>query len=297
MVKYDPFAPGTFRFAVETIEVEDAARGRRFPVETWTPAGVKEPPIVLYSHYSGGTRRAATFLCTHLASHGYLVAAMDHSEVVARDQLPTERAERIEAIIADRVPDVRLLIDHFGRDQVGLVGHSFGGWTVLATPEVEPRVSSVVAMGAGGSDNPRPGILPVKLTFHWLHAVPALFLAAENDVPIPLEGVLEIYERAPQPKRVFVLRRADHQHFLDDVEGAHEAVRRANLPNDAAWIPAAMRPIAELTSGEHAHVFVRALTLAHFDATMREVASARDFLEGDVLGALQARGVDAAAGR
>src|ERR1700732_4598062 len=34
-------------------------------------------------------------------------------------------------------------------------------------------------------------------------------------------------------------------------------------------IPAAMRPMAELPSGERAHAFVRGLTLAHMDATLR----------------------------
>ena len=71
---------------------------------------------------------------------------MDHSEVVARDQLPAERSARIDAIIAGRVPDLRFLMDHFGRDEVGLAGHSFGGWAVLAAPEVDARIASVVAM-------------------------------------------------------------------------------------------------------------------------------------------------------
>ena len=52
-------------------------------------------------------------------------------------------------------------------ERIGLVGHSFGRWTVLATPEVEPQVRAVVAMGPGGSTHPRPGILPLKLTFTW----------------------------------------------------------------------------------------------------------------------------------
>ena len=206
--------------------------------------------------------------------------------MVARKDLPTDRAARIDAVIANRVPDVRLLIDYFARDDVALAGHSFGGWAVLATPEVDPRPISIVAMGAGGSENPRPGILPVKLTFEWRHPVPTLFIAAEDDVPIPLDGLRGTFDRAPEPKRLVVLRHADHQHFLDDVEGAHEAVRHANFPAEAAWIPAAMRPAAELMPGEEAHRFVRGLTLAHFDATVRRIPGAREFLDdfGDFAG-------------
>ncbi len=305
---YDPLAAGPHQVDVRTIEATDQARGRLFPIEIWSPAQSGLRPLIVFSHYSGGHRRTATYLCTHLASHGYVVAAMDHSEVVAPElarragEAAAERAARIDGIIASRVPDVRFLLDHLlagGADieidasRIALVGHSFGGWTVLATPEVELRVRSVVAMAPGGSSNPKPGILPLKLTFDWGRDVPTLYLAAENDVPIPLDGVHELFDRTPLPKRMFILRRADHQHFIDNVEEAHEAVRAATFPAEAAWIPAAMRPIAELSSGEQAHTFVRGLTLAHVDSTLRQMKAADRFLSSDVEADLAARGVEA----
>ena len=138
----------------------------------WYPAQPGNAhPLIVYSHSSGGHRRSATFLATHLASHGYVVAAMDHSERVAselgrREGENTERAARIDAVIASRVPDIRFLLDYLlgetgtgialDASRIGLVGHSFGGWTVLATAEVEPRVRSVVAMVPGGGSRPRP---------------------------------------------------------------------------------------------------------------------------------------------
>jgi len=264
----------------------------------WSPTGVAsaDQPLVVFSHSSGGNRRSATFLCTHLASHGYVVAAMDHSELVTPElarregETETERATRAEAMIASRVPDVRFLIDHLLKDagfnvdaaRIGLVGHSFGGWTVLATPEVDPRVRAVVALAPGGIANPRPGILRLTLTFAWSREVPTLLLAAENDVMIPLPGLSELFARLPPPKRMFILRRADHQHFVDDVEGEHEGMRGGSFPGDAAWIPAAMRPMSELSSGEQAHLFVRGLTLAHLDATLQGSEAADQFLAGDV---------------
>lgn len=320
--EYDPFAEGGFPVGVRTIQASDPARGRVFPCEVWYPAQARGPgetrdaaaragtyPLIVFSHFSGGHRRAATFLSTHLAGHGYVVAALDHSEVVAKElfrrdgETGAERAARIDAIIGSRVPDIRFLIDHLlggvtrdaqvDEERIGLVGHSFGGWTVLASPEVEPRVRAVVAMAPGGGSNPRPGILPLKLTFKWGRIVPTLYLAADLDVPIPVAGVYELFERTPSSKRMFVLRRADHQHFLDDVEGTHEAVRAATFPAEAAWIPAGMRPMQELSSGEQAHVFVRGLTLAHMDAALRGLAAAERFLAGDVEAELAARGVDA----
>jgi len=353
--EYDPFASGHFPVGVRTIDAPDPARGRVFPCEIWypadtgvavQPAGTDEArdaaprrgtyPLVVFSHYSGGHRRSATFLCTHLASHGYVVAALDHSEVVARElgsrdgETETERAVRIDAVVASRVPDVRFLLDYLlgpvaaagaaepaeaarpagpagsagragggiagiGLDaaRIGLAGHSFGGWTVLATPEAEPRVRAVVAMGPGGSAHPMPGVLPLKLTFGWGRDIPVLYLAAADDVPIPLAAVRELFDRTPEPKRMFILARADHQHFIDDVEGEHEAVRAMTFPGAAAWIPGAMRPITELCSGEQAHVFVRGLTLGQLDATLRGSAAAERFLAGDVAAELASRGVRA----
>jgi Platelet-activating factor acetylhydrolase, isoform II len=75
-------------------------------------------PLIVFSHRSGATRLSSTFLGTYLASHGYVVAAMDHSEAVAPelagrdDETEKDRAIRIDNIITGRVPDVRFLVDH-----------------------------------------------------------------------------------------------------------------------------------------------------------------------------------------
>ena len=223
----------------------DTARNRLFPCEIWQPEAAEgRLPLILYSHHSGGHRRAATYLCDHLSSHGYVVAALDHSEVVAEElkgkdgETAEQLSARVDAWIANRVPDIRFLLDqvlsdaeaHVDPDRVGIVGHSFGGWTALAAPEVEPRIRAVVALGPGGSSKPKPGILPLKLSFAWGRDVPTLYLAAENDVPIPLDGIYELFERTPSAKRMVILRRADHYHFLDNVEEVHETVRAMTFP-------------------------------------------------------------------
>jgi hypothetical protein len=92
---------------------------------------------------------------------------------------------------------------------------------------------------------------------------------------------------------MFTLQRADHQHFIDNGEIVHEAVRSMTLPGDAAWIPGAMRPITELCSGEASLSFTRGLTLAHLDAALRQRPEARQFLAGDVVAELAARGIEA----
>jgi predicted dienelactone hydrolase len=304
---YDPFVRGGSSVGVRTIEAFDATRNRTFPCEIWSPEAMPGPrPLVVFSHSSGGGRRQSTFLCTHLASHGYVVAAMDHSEIVAPElarqdgETPEQTTARRSAWVESRVPDVRFLLDHLlasdaalDPERVAIVGHSFGGWTALAATEADRRIRSVVALAPGGSSRPRPGILQATLAFAWGRDVPTLYLVAENDVSLPLDGMVELFERTPATKRMVILSRADHLHFMDDVETRHEAVRAMPWPEELAWLPKEMRPVAELCSGDEAHAFVRGLTLSHLDATVRQRENAERFLTGDLRAELAARGVDA----
>jgi predicted dienelactone hydrolase len=274
--------------------VDPSRADRQLPFTVWEPDEPGRHPLVLYSHASYGGRRQSSFLATHLASHGYVVAAVDHTGNTAAEW--AARAERIAAgrpltpaegeaylnrIIADRVPDLRFLLDavlsgaaggvadRVDPERVGLVGWSFGGWAVLAAPETDDRFRAVLALAPGGSSNPLPGIIPSTLTFAWKRAVPTMILAAERDRFIPLPNVRNVFDRAPSPKRMFVLGGADHGHFSDDV-GDEAACTR-----------------------EHAHDFTRTLGLAHFDAALNGDPAAIRFLANDPAAALRARGVDA----
>jgi len=263
-------------------------------------------PLVIFSHHSGGHRLAATFLHTHLSSHGYVVAALDHSETVAKElkgrdgETFEQLAARVDAWISNRVPDVRFLLDYLlgsetnlDSSRIGIVGHSFGGWTALAAPEADQRIRAVVALAPAGSSNPKPGVIPAKLSFNWGRDVPTLFLVAENDIPLPLDGMYEIFGGTPATKQMVILRRADHGHFLDHIEEEHESARKMLLERkELAWMGEAMRPIAELCSGEKANLFVRGLTLCHLDAILKQQEEARRFLAGDIESELAARAVD-----
>jgi predicted dienelactone hydrolase len=194
---YDPFGGGPFAAGVRTLQLPDRVRGRQLPCELWYPADLHPAavstgvevrgaapvrtslPLVIFSHLSGGHRRSSTFLCRHLASHGYAIAAPDHSEVVVPElaapggESASARQARVAAVVASRVPDLRLGLTHLLEDRregagdvrldgmrVGVVGHSFGGWTALATPELEPRVRAVAALAPAGASRPRPASCP-----------------------------------------------------------------------------------------------------------------------------------------
>ena len=258
----------------------------------------------MYSHYSGGNRRVATFLTTHLASHGYVVAALDHSEVASARMQPRdgdtaeERAARVQGWIDNRVPDIRFLLDVVlsaeagGERPVGIVGHSFGGWTALAAADADERIDAVVALAPAGSATRRPGIIPVRASFRPERAVPTLFVGGDRDQSIPIQAVRELFHESPWPSRLLVLRAADHLHYVDDIATAHEAFRQLPAEGDLAWI-AGMRPIGELCAPAAAQAVVRAVTLAHFDAMLRGVEAAATFLDGDLSAALAAHDIDA----
>jgi predicted dienelactone hydrolase len=263
-----------------TFQARDDARGRTFPIDVWEPAGAKHPPLIVYSHASLQHRRSAAFLCWHLCSRGYAVAAMDHSETVAPElKRPASESEeqkcaRWQAIIDSRVPDIRFLLDTLGADApVGIVGHSFGGWTALAAPDVEPRIRAIVALAPGGASKPRPGILPATLEFRWERDIPTLLIAAENDTSLPLEGMFEIFDRIPSAqKRMAILHRADHMHFVDDIEKTHEMFRTAEVPAEIREIQKQMLPMSQLMTAEEAHRLVSEWTLAHLDEFLQSPA-------------------------
>jgi predicted dienelactone hydrolase len=256
-----------------SFEAHDEARGRTFPIDVWEPAGATNPPLIVYSHASLQHRRIATFLCKHLCSQGYVVAAMDHSETVAAElrrpasETDEQKRARWQAVIDSRVPDVRFLLDELGATgKVGIVGHSFGGWTALAAPDVEPRIAAIVALAPGGASNPRPGILPGRLDFRWGREIPTLLIAAENDTSLPLDGMFEIFDRIPSAqKKMAVLHRADHMHVVDDIEKLHEMFRTAEVPPEIREIQKEMLPMSQLTPAAEAQRFVSECTLAHFD--------------------------------
>jgi predicted dienelactone hydrolase len=109
-------------------------------------------PLVIFSHGFAGHRRQTTHLCCHLASHGYLVVAPDHVGNTLMDIMMlagqmqqkgfSGMTELFKSFKDNRPQDASTCIQqtlegHFGvnadPERIGITGHSFGGWTSLAT--------------------------------------------------------------------------------------------------------------------------------------------------------------------
>ncbi len=351
---YDPFARGPHPVGVRSAELEDTARGRRLPVELWYPAtaahagadlvdpsrdryavlaafpptsqdAVRDAapaagrfPLVVFSHGFGGHRRQTTFLCTHLASHGYVVASPDHVGNTVVDMMQTlmdaqagkampDPEALVGEMIAARPGDASAVIDavldgavggladRVDRERIGVTGHSFGGWTTLMTAGTDTRVRAALPLAPAGGTTPL-GVNPLKEALHAVlrpdgRAVPTLYLAAEFDTLLPLPGIRELVERTAGSPRLAVLNNADHMHFCDRVEETHELFRLMPQIDRFADVAKRVRPITELCPGAHAYDFVRGLGLAHMDAALKEREEAVALLTGDLAALLAKRGV------
>ena len=168
--------PGGVPFSQQTLTIvnPDVARGsrspdglRRFQADLYAPQGLAQPaPVIVISHGLGANKGEFMVRAQHLASHGFAVVVPEH---IGSDA--TLREERFAGTyygtlnpyeVIDRPQDITVTLDELERlttqdptlarqldlDRVGVIGHSFGGYTALAlvgAPLNLPRVRQVCA--------------------------------------------------------------------------------------------------------------------------------------------------------
>jgi predicted dienelactone hydrolase len=111
--------------------------------------------LIVLSHGIGGTELGHTSLAEALAQHGYLVAALRHPGDNWQDRSLLQKSP--ERYFAERPHQVSHVIDALLRDpewkdriardakghRIGAVGHSAGGYTVLALAGGQPDLSRI----------------------------------------------------------------------------------------------------------------------------------------------------------
>ena len=108
-----------------------AIRGRRFP-------------LVVFSHGYSNWATGYADLSEGLASHGYVVAAIDHAD--ADPSNPATRGASFAMVLVSRPADQRAVIDQlrsrartgaladvYDPDRIALIGYSMGGYGAIAT--------------------------------------------------------------------------------------------------------------------------------------------------------------------
>jgi len=118
-------------------------------------------PVVLFSPGFGVERELYAGLVEDLASHGYVVVAIDHPHDAGIVEFPDGRVVvpgkqmDIEAALAVRVADTRFVLTELARfdrsgvfagrldlGRVGMFGHSLGGAAAASTMLVDPRIDA-----------------------------------------------------------------------------------------------------------------------------------------------------------
>lgn len=189
-------------------------------------------PLVVISHGYPGNRVLMAHLAEHLASHGYAVVALDHTDSTYSDQAafgstlynrPLDQAFAIDAMAAD--PALAGLVS---TESVGVIGYSMGGYgalifsgaglneAVIGAPFAPPQ--NLLAEHVAGSDihealpDPRVhatvAIGPWGMNYGLWDAtglaglrVPTLLIAGSMDVTSGYAPIRAIYDGAVNTDR------------------------------------------------------------------------------------------------
>jgi predicted dienelactone hydrolase len=277
-------------------------------------------PLFIWSHGSGSDRREGTKSCTHLASHGYVVAALDHiGDTILEPPLATTYAQVPAAFkknCTNRVADVSLVIDQLiagaeptlngliDATQIGIGGASYGGWTSIAVNSRDRRPRAVFALAPGWGQGPlHTELMTAQARLDdWGRPVAAFVLAGEKDSCVPLPGIRQLYRDLQGPKRFAVLANASHFHGHDEAKQRYEmarmgwrAVAEARMPDpafDFASILANSPDFSELLPNETAVTVIQSLVLAHADEILKGNAEAGAFLDSNLERTYRARGIE-----
>ncbi len=271
---------------------------RQLAVREARPTAGGTHPLVVFSHGHAGFRCASTFLTTHLASHGFVVVAPDHVNDTMLEVLATPREElgiKTLQSASDRPQDVALLVGAaiapatalgafvaplVDPRRVGVVGHSFGGFTALVSANLDDRIRACVPIAPPGVLARERDPLKVGDSYRGLpigaRDVPTLVLAADRDSLCLLEGIERLYERIRAPRALAVLTPADHFHFADAARAAHQLFERFLSSGATGHRPIALPSFDELLDEETALTIVRGLVTAFLAGALADGANATD---------------------
>ncbi len=195
--------------------------------EGLTPSCDETHPVMVFSHGLGGVRWQSPFFVEHLASHGFLVVAVDHTGSGLTD---TNFAE-LGAVAMRRPLDVAAAFDGLVDAYPDCVdpeagyavsGHSFGGYTAFAAAGAELNdPTNGNAPTTRGDDRvwAAIGLAPwdgggVITDGNARIEVPALILTGREDTTTPLLQVRGLWRPLEVTPRAFgILDNAGHYTF------------------------------------------------------------------------------------
>jgi predicted dienelactone hydrolase len=158
----DPTQGGSAQVQTLKLSFNDQKRQRQIPLDVYfSSAASTNKPVIVFSHGWGSVRTDLRYLAEHLASHGYVVAALEHpgsneTSFKAVNQGKKQLVAPQEFL--DRPRDVSFILDELEKlnqtansplqgklatNNVMVVGYSFGGGTALALAGGELQIENL----------------------------------------------------------------------------------------------------------------------------------------------------------
>lgn len=227
-------APGPLNVSQRTnVVIRDVARSRDVTATFWYPANgenhefinpeegaelisgnAKFPLVVLVHGIEDNAPATWPYLAPHLASHGYVVAAPSTGSTLASTEdlvnHPGDVSFLINAVLGENSTE-DMFLNRIDENKIAVGGFSFGGAAtyLLAYDPLysDTRISAVILMAAIGSES-----APVN------PAISLLTLYGTEDILIPYNSGLAIYEAANRPKYLVTLEGGGHVGFTSSNE-------------------------------------------------------------------------------
>ena len=153
---FDPSQPGIAQVKILNLSLNDQKRARQIPVDIyWSTAATANKPVIVFSHGFGSVRTDLRYLAEHLASHGYVVAALEHpgsNEANTNSAFQGKTRVVMPQEFLNRPQDISFVLDELEKlnqtannplqgklatNKVMVIGYSFGGSTALALAGAE----------------------------------------------------------------------------------------------------------------------------------------------------------------
>lgn len=280
------YKPETGPFPVQTKQLllRDAKRNKDIRLRVNYPVGTGPFPVIVWSHGAGGSKDNYRPLTEHWASHGYVTIQASHSD--SRSLAANPRDPISFRDWQSRPTDVSFILDSLAElekaepalqgnldaKRFGVGGHSFGANTAQlvggataflargATSFADQRVTAVLLLSGQG-----PGEMLTEKSWEGF-VKPLLVMTGSADGPTrtgqPAEWRKKPYALSPQGDKYLV--------WVDGLDHGFGGITGVNFNPRNKPNPDHVR-------------YTKIVTLAFWDAYLKESKEARAFLESDKL--------------
>jgi len=199
-------------------------------------------PVLIFSHGITGSRHLHQTLFEHLASHGYVIVALDHSYDANLTIFPDSSIADYRSDITGhpdslsirkmqmktRSSDISFIIDqlekvHSGEissqlkhqldlNKIAVGGHSYGGATALTSSALDSRIQACIGLDPWVSPVPK-SVLHSGLTVPQLHIIRPSW--ANSDYPDNYKSLDTILSSSSSQINRFILEDSEHLDYSD----------------------------------------------------------------------------------